>query len=92
MPSSSATKFLNENELREWLRECCGCGPPTVVVEAGSLPGPDIVCTVDEGMKGIVAEDDCVRIRQEVRRDIEEVYKRLNMRLENGYSISNLEK
>ena len=49
-PSSSASKFPYENELFEWLRERCGCGPPTVAVEAGILLGPGIVCTVDEGM------------------------------------------
>ena len=48
--SSSATKFRNENELFEWLRVCCGCG---VVVEAGSLLGPGIVCTVGEGIMGL---------------------------------------
>ena len=47
------------------------------MVEAGSLLGPGIICTVDEGMMGIAAEDDCVQIDQDVRRDIEEVYKRL---------------
>ena len=34
---------------------CCGCGPPTVAVEAGILLGPGIVCTVDEGMMGMTA-------------------------------------
>lgn len=38
-PSSSATKFRNENELFEWLRVCCGCGPTTEVVEIGILLG-----------------------------------------------------
>ena len=56
-----------------------------MVVEAGSLLGPGIFCTVDEGMKGIVAEDDCVRIDQDVRRDKDGVYKRLSMGLEYGY-------
>ena len=52
-PSTSATKFRNENTLFEWLRECCGCGPPTMVVEAGTLLGPGIVCMDDEGMMGL---------------------------------------
>ena len=47
---SSATKFRDENEPCEWLRECCGCGPPAVVLEEGILLGPGTVCTVDEGL------------------------------------------
>jgi len=33
------------------------------VVVAGILLGPGIVCTVDEGMMGIVAEEDCGLIK-----------------------------
>ena len=85
-PSSSATKFRNENELFEWLRVCCGCGPPTVVAVAGSLLGPGIVCTVDEGMMELWLKMIACGLIKNVRRDIEEIYKRLSRGLENGYS------